>query len=155
MGKANRLIGYVGSVACASIFYMLWFMGEVSRRPDGHVSVLFDLGFALFFWLFGGMAAAFVLMAPPWYLAMLWHGRTRRFGRIYFPLVGAAITLVLGSGTSSLSPKPLFIEDQTFLEGFKIAVQRQGICLLLTGFVFGLTYWLISERLRNPDSKSA
>jgi hypothetical protein len=68
---------------------------------------------------------------------------------MYFSLIGAATTLVIGSGTSSLSPKPLFIEDQTFLEGFIIAVQRQGICLLLTGFVFGVTFWLVSERRRS------
>jgi len=79
----------------------------------------------------------------------------QRFGRMYFPLVGAATTLVIGCGTSSLSPKPLFIEDQTFFEGFKIAVQRQGICLLLTGFVFGMTFWLVSERLRHSRSTKA
>ena len=29
-----------------------------------------------------------------------------------------------------------------------IAIERQGICLLLTGFVFGLTFWVVSERQR-------
>jgi hypothetical protein len=49
----------------------------------------------------------------------------------------------------------LFIEDQTFLQGFMVAIERQGICLMLTGVVFGLTFWLVSERLRHPRSKEA
>ena len=80
---------------------------------------------------------------------------TQRYGLTYFSLIGAATILVIGSMISSLSPKPLFIEDQTFLEGFMIAIERQGICLLLTGFVFGLTFWLVSERLRYSHSIEA
>lgn len=68
---------------------------------------------------------------------------------MYFPLMGAAATFIVECATSSLAPKPLFIEDQTFLEGFMIAVQRQGVCLLLTGLMFGLTFWFVSERLRH------
>jgi hypothetical protein len=85
MGKTNRLVGYLASVTCSSIFYMSWLMCslERSRTPDSHVTVLFDFGFAFFFWLFGGMGAAFLLMALPWYLAVLWHGRTQRFGRVF------------------------------------------------------------------------
>jgi hypothetical protein len=158
MGKANRLVGYLASVTCASLFYMLWFLfvvQNITPTPNGSVALHFKIGFALFFWLFGGMGAAFVLMAFPWYLAVVCHERLRRFGLIYFSLVGAAITIAIGCGTSSLAPKPLFIEDQTFLEGFMIAVQRQGVCLLLTGFVFGLTFWLVSERLRQPGYMNA
>jgi hypothetical protein len=110
--------------------------------------VWFGIGFAIFFWLFEGMGAALILMAIPWYLAVRAYGRLQRFGLIYFSVVGAATALVTGCGTSSLSPKPLFIEDQTFLEGFVIAAERQGVCLLLTGLVFGTTFWLVSERLR-------
>ena len=152
MDKANRLFGYFASVSRASLFYVVWFVisSELSRTPppDGHVSVLFEIGFAFFFLLFSGIGAAFVLRAIPWYCAVRWYGRLQRFGPIYFSLIGAATILVVGCGTSSLSPKPLFIEDQTFLEGFTIAMERQGICLMLTGFTFGLTFWLISERLR-------
>jgi hypothetical protein len=87
-------------------------------------------------------------MAFPWYFSVRWYDRLQRFGLIYFPLNGAATALIIGSCTSSLSLKSLFIEDQTFLEGFMIAIERQGICLLLTGFVFGLTFWVVSERQR-------
>jgi len=149
MGNSNRLVGYLASVTSASLFYVGWFAVQ-NRTPDGRVTVLFNIGFAFFFWLFGGMGAAFVLMAFPWYLAVVWHARLQRFGLMYFSLIGAAITIALGCGTSSLFPKPLFVDDQTFLEGFIIAFQRQGVCLLLTGFVFGLTFWLVSERLRYP-----
>jgi hypothetical protein len=157
IGNANRLVGYLASVTSASLFYVIWFVVsfEQNRTPDGHVTVLFKIGIAFFFWLFGGMGAAFVLMAFPWCLAVVWHDRLQRFGLMYFSLIGAATTIVIGCGTSSLSPKPLFIEDQTFLEGFTIAVQRQGICLRLTGIVFGLTFWLVSERLRHSRSMEA
>ena len=157
MGNVNRMVGYLASVTSASLFYVVWFVVsfEQNRTPDGHVTVLFKIGLALFFWFFEGMCAAFVLMAFPWYLAVVWHDRVQRFGLMYFSLIGAAITIAVGCGTSSLSPKPLFIEDQTFLEGFMIAVQRQGICLLLTGFVFGLTFWLVSERRRHSRSMEA
>lgn len=147
MGNANRLVGYSASIASASLFYVAWFVIELSRMPDGHTSVLFKIGLAFFFLLLT-VGPAFVLMAFPWYLSARWYGQLQRFGLIYFSLIGAAAILVIGCVASSLSPKPLFIEDQTFLEGFMVAIERQGICLLLTGFVFGLTFWLVSERLR-------
>jgi len=153
----NRPVGYLASVVSASFFYVVWIVvsSEPNGTPSGDVTVLFQIGIAFFFWLFGGMAAAFLLMAFPWYLVVRWHDRLQRFGLVYFSLIGAATLLAIGCSTSSLSPKPLFIEDQTFIEGFMIAVQRQGICLLLTGFVFGLTFWLISERPRHPRSMEA
>jgi hypothetical protein len=101
------------------------------------------------------MGAAFVLMVFPWYLTVAWHDRLQRFGLMYFSLIGAAITIAIGGGTASLAPKPLFVDDQTFIQGFMIAVQRQGVCLLLTGFVFGLTFWLVSEGRRHAGSMVA
>ena len=71
MGNVNRLVGYLASVASASIFYVVWFVVSL----EGHTTVLFRIGFAFFFLLFSGMGAAFVLMALPWYLAVLWHDR--------------------------------------------------------------------------------
>ena len=115
----------------------------------------FQVGIAIFFWLFEGMAAAFVLMALPWYLAVVLHDSLRGSGLIYFSLIGGAATTVLGCATSSLAPKPLFIEDQTFLQGFMIAVERQGACMLLTGLLFGATFWFVSERGRRPSTSAA
>jgi hypothetical protein len=66
MGNANRLVGYLASVSTASLFYVVWI--AVQNRTPG-VPVLFNIGFAFFFWLVGGMGAAFVLMAFPWVLA--------------------------------------------------------------------------------------
>jgi hypothetical protein len=110
MGNANRLAGYLASVTIASLFYVVWFAVQ-NRTSDSHVTVLLDIWVAFFFWLFGGMGAAFVLMAFPWYLAVVWHDRLQRFGPVYFSLIGAATTIAIACGTSSLSPKPLFIED--------------------------------------------
>jgi hypothetical protein len=170
MGKANRLVGYLASIAGASLFYVAWFVTwvEINATPGGGTSFKFKIGFAFFFMLFSA-GSAFVLMAFPWYLSVRWYDRLQRsvpinsvrwfdraqhFSLLYFSLLGAATTLVLGCAISSLSPKPLFIEDQTFLEGFMVAIERQGICLLLTGFVFGLIFWLVSERIRYPDCHS-
>jgi len=149
MGKGNRLVGYLASVASASLFYVVWeviIIGLIGPPGEG-TGVLFKITFAFTIFLVYGPCAAFVLMVLPWYLAVLWHDRLR-FGLIYFPMVGAATTLVMSCATCSLAPKMLFVEDETFLGGFLIAVERQGICLLLTGFLFGLTFWLVSERLR-------
>ena len=144
MGNTHRMVGYLASFSSASLFYLVW-LAVQNRTSASHVTVRFQIGFALFFWIFGGMAAALVLMAFPWYLAVVWHGRLQRSGLMYFSLIGAAITTVIGCATASLAPKPLFIEDQTFLEGFMIAIQRQGVCMMFTGLVFGLTFWFVSR----------
>lgn len=157
MGNANRLVGYLASVVSASLFYLVWTVISIElmyKASDGHIDIQFDIGLAIIFMLLS-VGPAFVLMAFPWYLSVRWYDRLRRYGLTYFSLIGAATILVIGSMISSLSPKPLFIEDQTFLEGFMIAIERQGICLLLTGFVFGLTFWLVSERLRYSHSIEA
>jgi hypothetical protein len=150
LGSANRLVGYLAGFSGASLFYVVWFSVEI-RTPASNVGILFDVGFAIFFWLFEGMAAALVLMALPWYLALMLHHRIKRSGLIYFSVVAAALTTVLACATSSLAPKPFFVEDQTFLEGFMIAIQRQGICFLLSGLLFGATFWFVSERRRSSQ----
>ncbi len=153
MGNANRLVGYLASVASASLFYVAWFViaFEPALTPHEDVSVSYMIGLALVFWLVGGVGAALVLMALPWYLAVRVYGRMHRFGLVYFSIIGSTTAFVLGCGASSLSPKPLFIEDQSFFEGFRIAAEREGGCLLLTGLVFGITFWLVSERLRHSS----
>ena len=147
MGHANRVVGYLASVAAASLFYVAWF--ALSSTSDGKVTVLFKIGLAIFFLVFEGLGATLVVMTLPWYLAARAYSRAQSSSVIYFPVLGAMTTLVIGCGASSLAPKPLFIEDQTFFEGFMVAVHNQGVCLLLTGLVFGLTFWLVSERLRH------
>jgi hypothetical protein len=44
-------------------------------------------------------------------------------------------------------PKPFWIEDQTFLEGAMVAVERQGVCLLLSGIAVGACYWWLERRV--------
>jgi hypothetical protein len=149
MGKANRVVGYLVSIVSASLFYIAWEVINVGLigPPGQDTGLKFKTALAFTFFVLYGPCAAFVLMVLPWYLAVLWHDRLR-FGLMYFSMIGAATTLVISSATCSLAPKLLFVEDQTFLQGFVVAVERQGVCLLLTGFLFGLTFWLVSERLR-------
>lgn len=151
LGCANRTIGYLASFLSASLFYLVWFSVE-TRTPGGNVGLLFDIGLAIAFWLFEGMAAALVLMALPWYFAVMCHDRIKHAGLIQFSFIGAALTIAIACATSSLAPKPLFVEDQTFLQGFMIAIQRQGICFLLSGLLFGATFWFVSERRRYSPS---
>jgi hypothetical protein len=54
--------------------------------------------------------------------------------------------ILVGCAASSVSPKPLFIEDQTFLEGVFIALERQGVCLALAGAIIGAGYWFLAEK---------
>ena len=154
LGKAHRLIGYLAAFLVASLFYVGWFT-VANRAPGSDVAIPFRIGVAVFFWAFGGVAAALVSMALPWSLAVLWAGQFRRFSLVYFTALGAVLTILFGCAASSLAPKPLFIEDQTFSEGFVIALQRQGIGLLSTGLLFGLTYWYLSERGRPEPSIQA
>lgn len=123
-----------------------------NRARGNDVTILFQIGVAIFFWAFGGIAAALLAMALPWSLAVLWTNRIREFGLVSSLTLGSALTILLGCAASSLAPKPLFIEDQTFLKGFVIALQRQGICLLLAGLLFGVTYWYLSQRGRPSRS---
>jgi Catalase len=74
--------------------------------------------------------------------------KTQWDGRIYFPAVGGLLVFTLGCAAASISPKPLFIEDQTFLEGAVITAQRQGPCLLISGIAFGACYWWLERRIR-------
>ena len=87
-------------------------------------------------------------MLPPWAVAIWVARRLHIGGPVYFALIAAVAALILGGATSSLAPKPMFIENQTFVEGFVIAAKRQGINLLFTGFIGGLVYWFVGERRR-------
>jgi hypothetical protein len=83
MGFANRLVGYLVSFVSASLIYMVWFV-LWNTAAGSHVGILFRIGIGIFFWLFGGMAAALVLITIPWYLAVILRGRLNRFGVVYF-----------------------------------------------------------------------
>lgn len=145
--NAHPLLGYIAAFVVGSLFYVAWFT-VVNRAPGSDVTILFRIGVAIFFWAFGGVAVALILMALPWSLAVVCANRIRRFGLASSLTLGAALTILCGCAASSLAPKPFFIEDQTFFEGFVIALQRQGICFLFTGLLFGATYWYLSERGR-------
>jgi hypothetical protein len=124
-------------IACDFIFT------ELDPVP---ASVMFNLGFAFVFSIVDGFAPALALMCLPWILVVWGYRPLRRWGQVYFSVNGAVLAFVIGCAAASLAPKPLFIEDQTFLEGAKIAAERQGISFILAGATFGLSYWFFNER---------
>jgi hypothetical protein len=82
----------------------------------------------------------------PWCIAIWASRRFNLSGAFYFGGTGAISTFAIGCVALSLLPDPELIEDQTFFESLTIAAERQGLCLILTGFIGGLTYWYMSER---------
>ena len=145
---ARRIVGYLAGTAAATLIYVIWdtCVTHLSVAPAGRPSIKFEIGLAIFFAIFEGFGAAMLLIAPLWFLVALWRNLAPRLGALYFSTMGAALTFLAACAMSSLAPKPLFIEDQTFFEGFKIAVERQGVVFLVAGAVLGCVYWLVTER---------
>ena len=111
--------------------------------PPERPGLIFSVGLAFFFCLTDGFGLALALLSLPWIAVVLGYRNLRSSGPLYFAGIGALLTFVIGCTTSSLSWKPLFIEDQTFFEGAIITAERQGIILLLAGAMFGLIYWFV------------
>lgn len=155
-----RFLGYVVSSLLAILFYVAWIFCELSLSGRGaHEQFVGTLGGLIWFALFGGFGVVFLALILPWAVAVSVRPTARWSGRLYFTFLGAILVFVLGCLISSLMPKPLFIEDQTFFEGVIIAVKRQGICFALAGSVFGASYWFVSESYvcahKTLDSSSA
>lgn len=143
----NPVLGYVCSAAVASTFYIIWLCIILhAAASEQTINLPLEFGLAVFLYVFGGFLAAMGLMIVPWLLAVRVYRWVKLPGWIYYAAIGAVSTLVLGCSTSSLAPKPLFVEDQTFFEGAVIAAERQGVCMLLTGLLFGFTFWFLSGR---------
>jgi hypothetical protein len=146
----KRALGYLTGAMFASLIYVGWLIvlisGVASPGAPPYSRFIFELLFAWFLWLTDGFALTLLLMIIPWIIAVLAYRKLRWAGRIYFPCVGALIVFTFGCTTASLSPKPLFIEDQTFLEGAVIAAERLGIGLVFAGIAFGASYWCLGER---------
>ena len=143
------VIGYAVGATVASLIYVTWF-GFVFMTKTPQAGLGFRLLLALFFWVAGGFGPALLVMIFPWSLAVWANRKLRWSGQLYFPGVGAFMAFVLGCTSASLSPKPLFIEDQTFLEGALISAEREGIVFLLAGLAFGACYWFFGERQQLP-----
>ncbi|HLJ24721.1 MAG TPA: hypothetical protein VKT71_11485 [Candidatus Acidoferrales bacterium] len=132
----------------ASVTYIAWnafvFLRSEPQTPPAGIG--FRLGFASFYWLAGGFAPALLVMILPWSLAVSGYRKLRWSGQLYFPAIGAVLVFVLGCAGASLGPTPLFVPEQTFLQGAATAAERQGIAYLLAGLVFGACYWFFGER---------
>jgi len=137
-----RVIAYAASVAAAWIIYF-WFV--VAKVPGPGI-VEGRLLAALIIALVGGFSAALALMAFRWVFIVWIYSKVRLPGPAFFASAGVLLMVPLGCVASSLSWKPLFIEDQTFREGAFIALERQGIGLALAGAILGLGYWALAER---------
>jgi hypothetical protein len=152
----RRVIAYAVSAILASLIYVSYvgcWLHIVQRFvPDAaQVGLGFRILLASFVWLTGGFALTLLLMIVPWTIAIWGYRKLRWSGQIYFSGVGALIVFTLGCTTASISPKPLWIEDQTFLEGAVVAAERQGIGLLLAGIAFGVSYFWLGERPTTPN----
>jgi hypothetical protein len=145
---ARRIAGYLAGTAAATLIYVIWdtCVTHLSVAPPGRPSIIFEIGLGIFFAIFAGFGAAMLLIAPLWFMVTLSRKLAARFEGLYFSAMGAALTFLAACAMSSLAPKPLFIEDQTFLGGFRIAVERQSVVFLVSGAVFGCVYWLVTER---------
>jgi hypothetical protein len=144
---SSRFLGYVVSSLFAFLFYVACIFCELSlSRHVAHEQFVVALGALIWFALFGGFGVVFLALILPWAVAVSVRKQARWSGSLYFTFAGAMLVFVLGCVISSLMPKPLFIEDQTFFGGVMIAVKRQGICFALSGSVFGASYWFVSER---------
>jgi hypothetical protein len=143
----KRVFGYVVSAICASLFYVAWVFCAL-LRSSGHAHEQFIGTFtaSILFLLLGGFGLVFLPLILPWAVAVSAFPKARCTGKLYFTLMGAMLIFVIGCLMSSLMPKPLFVEDQTFFEGVLIAVKREGICFALAGGIFGASYWLLCER---------
>jgi hypothetical protein len=155
-----RPVGYVVSSLFAFLSYLAWIFCELSLSNRGaHEQFVGVLTALIWFALFGGMGVVLLALILPWAVAVSVFPKERWSGKLYFTFVGAILVFVLGCLISSLMPKPLFIEDQTFFEGVIIAVKREGLCFALAGSVFGASYWFLSERharaTKTPGSRSS
>jgi hypothetical protein len=138
----NRIAAYALGTAIASLVYIAW--TAVDFLPPGGLG--FRLGLALFFWLVEGFSVTLLLVGIPWILVVRLYRGSWRAGWAYFAVIGAVLTFAIGCAATSLSPKPLFIEDQTFFEGARIAAEREGLCFTVAGILLGFTYWLFAEK---------
>jgi hypothetical protein len=137
-----RVVGYATSLFAAWIVYF-WFV--VAKVP-GPGSIRDRFLAASILALIGGFSAALALMAFPWVFVVWIYSKIRLSGPAFFACAGVLLMILIGCVASSLSWKPLFIEDQTFWEGALIALERQGIGLALAGATLGLGYWSLAER---------
>jgi hypothetical protein len=150
----KRSLGYLVSTLFASLFYVAWIFCELLRSSsltgltsrDTQAQFMEVVSALILFLLFGGFGLVFLPLILPWTVAVRVFPKARCSGKLYFTLVGAVLIFVIGCLMSSLIPKPLFIEDQTFFEGLLVAVKREGICFVLAGSVFGASYWFLCER---------
>ena len=149
MHNVVRTIRYLASVAATSLFYFTWLLCVFRGSPSTSLDLPTRLLGAALILVFAGFAPALVVVNIFWNIAVLAHQRLQWNGSVFFPIVGAISMFTVGCVMSSLSPKPLFIEDQSFMDGVVIAAERQGLGLLLAGAVFGLANWLLFERRRD------
>lgn len=153
IGMGQRVAAYVVSALAASVVYVIWtavvsaFTPVGANQAAGLGELPFGFAFALGLWFMNGFAATMIAMIIPWALAVWARVKMQWDGRIYFPVAGAVLVFLIGCAVASLSPKLLIVEYQTFTEGALITAQRQGVCLVVCGIVFGACYWWVESRV--------
>jgi hypothetical protein len=143
----RRVVAYASGAILASLAYMTWLI--ISARPgpsDTHGYLAVRVAFSLIFWLSGGFALALLPMIIPWIIVVWAYRRLQWSGGIYFPIAGSILLFIIACAATSIAPTPFWIDDQTLLKAALIAAQRQGISFLVSGLLFGISYWLLGEQ---------
>jgi hypothetical protein len=142
------VVGYAIGAVVASLIYVAWIAFVIndtgSKTPQTGLG--FRLSFALLFWVADGFGPTLLILVLPWILAVSIFRKLQWFPQLYFPGAGAFLLFLLACTSSSLAPKPFFVDEQTFLQGAIMAAQRQGAAYLLAGIAFGACYWFFGER---------
>jgi len=149
-GASRRLKAYLAAVAASScVFAAELTLSELhlGHYPSkfGGVDLLFLLQ-ANALLLAATIFATSVLMFAPWLAVICIGCKMRWSGPRFFAASGSTSAVTVGCAASFLMPKPLFIEDRTFLKELIIFAERLGPMLFVAGLIGGLTYWLVAER---------
>jgi len=132
-------------ITYATLTLIIYFVPQMRGLGIGSGDVHSIVSVGSFFLAFDAFHWALIVLAAPWTFLVYFFGKLRTSGLIYFIVGGLLGTLLLGTVFSALGPKPLWIENQTFVEAFLIAVDRQGAIMAISGVVLGGTYWIWGE----------
>lgn len=138
-----RLAAYFAASATSSAVFTVWMACRDSRDPAGKGLNLIEVGSeTLQVWPYV-FALALLLMFLPWCL-ITGMSRWLPFGGPVYSASGSALAAILAWGClGGLFPAR---GHPSFTEGFALALEANGLPVLISGAIGGLIYWLVRER---------